>query len=69
MFTSDNVFPFFFRLMETDRIWLDPDVDFGSICRILDVPPGRFDRFLYGELGFHGEEILSLYRRSCPKKA
>jgi hypothetical protein len=55
--------------METDRIWLDPDVDFGSICRILDVPPRRFDRFLYGEFGFHGEEILSLYRRSSPKKA
>ena len=54
--------------METDRIWLDPDVDFPCICRILDLPVRRFDRFLFGELGFHGEEILDIYRRTGNKK-
>ena len=67
MFTFDYTFSTFFRLMETERIWLDPDVDFPCICRILDVPRRPFDRFLYHELGFRGAEILSLYRRSDHK--
>ena len=69
MFTSDESFASFTRLMDRDRIWLDPNVDFPCICQILDVPVRRFDRFLFGELGFHGEEILAVYRRSADKKA
>ena len=69
MLTLNRAFANFERLMEKDRIWLDPDVDFSCICRILDLPRRRFDRFLYGELGFHGEEILAIYRRSDDKKA
>ncbi|MBQ3722611.1 MAG: hypothetical protein II851_02770 [Bacteroidales bacterium] len=69
MLTLDRAYSNFERLMETDRIWLDPDVDFSCICRILDVPLRRFDRFLYGELGFRGEEILAIYRRTGDKKA
>ena len=69
MFTFDRTLSDFTRLMDRDRIWLDPDVDFSCICYILDVPRRRFDRFLFGELGFHGEEILAVYRRSADKKA
>lgn len=69
MNTLFHAYSTFERLMETDRIWLDPNVDFSCICRILDLPRRRFDRFLYGELGFRGEEILAIYRRSDDKKA
>ena len=54
--------------MEDDRNWLDPSVTFSDICRRLGVPRRRFDRFLMQELGFRGEEILAVYRKSSAKK-
>ena len=48
MFTFDRTLSDFTRLMDRDRIWLDPNVDFPCICQILDVPVRRFDRFLFG---------------------
>jgi len=65
MNTMDFTFRAFARLMETEPA---PRRSFPAICRALGVSPARFDRFLFGELGFHGAEILSIYRQSGDKK-
>ena len=67
MSVPEEAFARFSDLLDRDRVWQDPALGFRRICRRLGVAPRRFDRFLYGELGFHGEEILAIYRRSCDK--
>ena len=69
MNTPEIIYPTFAHLMDTEQVWSDPSVTFADICRRLDVSPRRFNRFLYEELGFRGEEILSVYRQSADKKA
>ncbi len=68
MFTLDHTFHRFERMMDNERIWLDSGVTFAAICRTLGVSARRFDRFLTGELGWSGEEILHIYRTSAYKK-
>lgn len=69
MFTFEETFTRFSRLMDEEEIWQDPAVTFRQICRQLRVSCRRFSRFLFGELGFRGEEILRIYRNSSYKKA
>ena len=69
MSTFDDTFTRFAQLMDEEAIWQDPAVTFRHICRQLQVSRPRFDRFLFGELGYHGKEILAIYRRSADKKA
>ena len=68
MFTFNKPFTEFAQMMDNERIWLDPGVTFAAICRTLGVSARRFDRFLTGELGWSGEEILHIYRTSAYKK-
>lgn len=69
MFTPEDYFADFSQLLDREKIWLDPSVSFASICRRLGVSRHRFDRFLQKDLGFRGEEILAVYRRSADKMA
>lgn len=69
MFTFEETFTRFARLMDEEEIWQDPAITFRQICRKLRVPRRRFSRFLWGELGYRGEEILRVYRASSHKKA
>ena len=64
MSTIDQTFRSFESLMDLRRLYLEPWVTFPALCRLLGVNRRRFDSFLYDELGYHGEEILSLYRTS-----
>lgn len=56
-------YSFFADLMVTGRIYLDPDVDFTSVCRCLEVPVADMDALLLGELGMTGDELFSTCRR------
>ena len=59
----------FARLLESDCVREDAALSFRNLCRQLGVSHLRFDRFLSAELGFRGEEILSIYRQSAHKKS
>ena len=59
----------FSRLLDREEIWRDPTVRFLDISRSLHVPSWLFDRYLSRETGFHGEEILAIYRGAPYKKA
>ena len=62
MSTIENKYATFWRLLENNKVYLEPSVSFRGLCRLLNVGPRCFDRFLFSELGFHGEEILASYR-------
>ena len=68
MNTMDFTFRAFARLLEAGPARRDASLSFSAICRTLGVSPSRFDRYLFAELGFHGAEILSIYRQSGDKK-
>lgn len=62
MTITQKVYEEFARLLEEDKVYLDPETNFRTICCSLDVDPYEFDEFLMRELGFRGEEILERYR-------
>lgn len=59
----------FARLLESECVRGDAAPSFRDLCRRLGVSHLRFNRFLSAELGFRGEEILSIYRQSARKKS
>lgn len=54
----------FAEMMNEVRIYLDTGIDFGSVCRFLDLEEEALDAVLIDELGLGGNEIFSIYRRS-----
>lgn len=65
----EQTFQDFARLLDREEIWRDPSVRFVDICRGMRVRIRRFDRLLFRETGFHGEEILAKYRDKLHKMA
>lgn len=68
MYTFDSALSRFTALLDSEGARLDPAVRFRHICRRLALPRKAFDRSLFRELGFRGEEILAIYRQSAHKK-
>jgi len=50
-------------IMDSGKIYLDPSVDFRTICRKIGASPLHLNSILKKELGVSGKEILSKYRR------
>lgn len=54
----------FGRLMVEEKIYLDPSLDYGDLCRRhLGVESYRLDELLLDELGMTGEELIAVFRR------
>lgn len=53
----------FGRLMVEEKIYLDPSLDYGELCRRLGVESYLLDEFLLDELGMTGEELIAVFRR------
>ncbi len=51
------------EMIETGKVYLDPSVDFGHLCRSLGVRAAAMDALFRRELGMGGDEVLSAYRR------
>lgn len=39
-------------------------MSFEAVCKILDTNPVSFDKFIYGQVGMTGEEVMELYRKT-----
>lgn len=65
----ETLFQDFARLLDREEIWRDPSVRFRDICRGFRIRSRCFDRYLFRETGFRGEEILAVYRSNLHKKA
>ena len=59
-----KIYERFGRLLEEGRPYLDPGCSFISICSGLGVDPEVFNGFIFSQVGYTGEEVLEIYRRS-----
>lgn len=58
----ENYFKIFSDLMDEEKVYMDPSLTFADICRWMGVRSRDMDRWLMGELGFSGSDILKAYR-------
>ena len=63
----EDIYKEFCVMMTEDRIYENPEVGFGDICRELGVEPSVLDRLLQDELGYTGAELLEEYRKTGPE--
>ena len=52
----------FERLLDEDFIFIDPSVDFRSICLAIGAPVAGLDSFVFNELGMSGDSVIDSYR-------
>lgn len=62
MCAISSTFLRFERLMDKEKVYLNPDVSFHTICRSLSVSPSSLDEILLQELGMNGDELVDFYR-------
>lgn len=58
----EKYFELFSVLMEEEKVYMDPTLTFGEICRWIGVESRSLDSWLMSELGFSGSDILKAYR-------
>ena len=58
----EEYYDIFAELLEEERVYMDPGLTFGSICRWMGVREADFDRYLMSETGCGGPDILKAYR-------
>ncbi len=64
MDTIENAYNVMEKLMDVEKVYLNPHVSFRRVCRWLDVPAEELDRMVRGELGMGGEELFARFRVS-----
>ena len=52
----------FWDLLDRERVYLDPSLDFPTICAFIGIPPENLDNLLFQETGLHGQDILTHFR-------
>ncbi len=62
MCAINPIFLRFERLMDTEKVYLNPDITFRDICRRLFVSPSSLDEILLDEIGMNGDELIDFYR-------
>lgn len=57
-----STFLCFERLMDTEKVYRNPDISFRNICRQLSVSPSSLNEILLDEIGMNGDELIDFYR-------
>ena len=63
----EDIYKEFCVMMTEDRIYENPEVGFGDICRGVGVEPSVRDGLLEDERGYTGAELLEEYRKTGPE--
>ena len=56
------------RLVDEERIYLDPSFPFGRVCRLLGVRREEMDELLTAELGLGGDALFEALRAAFPER-
>ena len=64
MDTIANAYSVMEKLLDVEKIYLNPWISFRRICRWLGVPPAELDLMVRRELGMGGGELISRFRAS-----
>ena len=68
MRTVEDSYAVLERLVNEERIYLDPEYDFGRVCRLLGVSRAKMDELLERELGLDGAELFASLRSALPER-
>lgn len=52
----------FERLLDEDFIFVDPSVDFRSLCLAIGAPADKLDSYIFSEIGLSGDSVIDHYR-------
>lgn len=68
MRTLDENYALLEKLVNEERIYLDPMYDFGRVCRLLGVRRPEMDALLERELGLDGASLFAELRAALPER-
>ncbi len=68
MKTLDENYSLFEKLMNEERLFLNPGLSFTTICGWLGADAGEMDGLLLQELGLDGEAVLRGMRKTIPER-
>ena len=68
MRTIEDNYALLERLVDEERIYLDPAFPFGRVCRLLGVRREEMDALLMAELGLGGEALFEALRAAFPER-
>lgn len=64
MKTCENNYAAFERLMNREKVYLEPDLTFEGICARIGTQKDALESVLLEELGMRGDAILDKYRET-----
>lgn len=68
MRTVEECYAVLGRLVDEERIYLDPDYTFDRVCRMLGVRREAMDAMLLRELGVDGDSLFASLRAALPER-
>lgn len=54
----------FMALLEIEKVYMDPSVDFATICRWLKADKEKLNSEVMAVFGKDGDEMIDVYRRT-----
>lgn len=66
MRTLEDSYDLLEKLVDEERIYMDPAVSFHRLCVWICAPEKDLDSLLRSELGVGGDELLALLREGVP---
>lgn len=68
MRTLDESYALFEKLVDEEKIYMDPRVSFPMLCAWMDAPERELDRRVRSELGLSGSGLLARLREGIPDR-
>ncbi|MBQ9878212.1 MAG: hypothetical protein IJM29_04820 [Bacteroidales bacterium] len=62
MITLLTAYAVFWEMLDRERIYMDKNLDFQTVCDYIGIDRSRLDRLIYEETGLHGQEVLTHFR-------
>jgi hypothetical protein len=68
MRTLDESYTLLEKLVDEEKVYLDPSYDFGRVCRLMGVRRTEMDALLVRELGLDGASLFASLRAALPER-
>ena len=62
----EDAFILFERLLNEDKLYLSPELDFSRICAAIGISTRELDAYVREELGIGGQNLMDIYRAAFP---
>lgn len=68
MDTIEQAYSVMEKLMDDEKVYMDPGISFRMVCSWLGVPARVLDAMVRRELGMGGDEMMARFRASEPSR-